>query len=175
MKKIIVSALVGGFILWFWQFLSWAALNLHGGKQQYTANQEKVLEFLNENLEDGFYFLPQAAPGEDEQAAMDANKGKPWAQVYFHKSMNTNMGLSMVRGFVANALAILLLSWVLLKMGNPSVTTVVLSSIFVGLMGYLSIVYAQTIWYETPSLPDLMDAIVGWGLVGAFLGWWIRK
>lgn len=175
MKKLLIAAVVGGILLWFWQFLSWTVLQMHAGTQQYTPKQAEILEFLDQNLEEGFYFLPLAAPGEDEQAVMEANAGKPWAQVYFHKSLNNAMGINMVRGLVANILAILLLSWILMKMGNASFRTMILSSIFVGVMGYLSIVYAESIWYEIPSLMDLIDGVIGWALVGAWLGWWLRR
>ncbi len=34
MKKMIVGALVGGLILFVWQFLTWGALNLHEAQQK---------------------------------------------------------------------------------------------------------------------------------------------
>ncbi len=175
MKKLTIAALVGGIILFLWQFISWAAVNFHKETQQYTPNQAKILEFLNENLEEGFYYMPGTAPGEDPQKVMEEAMGKPWAQIYFHKTMTTNMGMSMARGLLVDILAVALLAWILLKMGNASFSTILLSSLAVGLIGYLTINYTQTIWYELPSLSHLLDAVAGWGLTGLWLGWWLRK
>lgn len=62
--KMIVGALVGGLLVFIWQFLSWTMLNMHGSQQKYTPNQDSILNFLSTQLtEDGTYFLPNAAPG----------------------------------------------------------------------------------------------------------------
>lgn len=175
MKKLIIAALVGGLILFIWQFISYAAINIHSNTQQYSPNQDKILEFLDENLEEGFYFLPNVAPGEDEMEAMEKALGKPWAQVYFHKEMTNTMGFNLVRGFLIDLLAAGLMAWLLLKMGNPSFQTIIISCLAVGLIGYLNFPYLNSIWYETPTLSELVDAVVSWGLTGVWFGWWLRK
>ncbi len=175
MKKLTIGALVGGIILFFWQFISWAAVNFHKETQQYTRNQVKILEFLEENLEEGFYYMPGTAPGEDPQKVMEESIGKPWAQIYYHENMQAGMGMSMTRGLIVDILAVALLAWILLKMGNASFITILLSSLAVGLIGYLTINYTQTIWYELPSWSHLLDAFGSWGLIGLWLGWWLRK
>ncbi len=45
-QKTIIGALVGGVILFIWQFLSWTMLNLHGESQKYTAKQNEILQYL---------------------------------------------------------------------------------------------------------------------------------
>ncbi|WP_236973473.1 hypothetical protein [Membranihabitans maritimus] len=60
MSKIWIGSLVGGLILFIWQFLSWSMLNIHDNEMEYTPNQVQILEVLNENLEEGNYFLPTA-------------------------------------------------------------------------------------------------------------------
>jgi hypothetical protein len=37
MKKLVIGSLVGGIIIFIWQTLSWAMLNLHHASQEYTA------------------------------------------------------------------------------------------------------------------------------------------
>ena len=60
------------------------ALGIHESMQAYTPNQDKVLECLGQNLEEGFYFMPNVAPGtEGNGNPMEAFAGKPWAQVYY--------------------------------------------------------------------------------------------
>lgn len=178
MKKLLVASIVGGIIIFFWQFLSWTLLNLHRPMQQYTPNQDKIMEFLEQNLEEGFYYLPGTPDGasqEEQQKLMESSMGKPWAQIYYHKSMDASMGMSMARGAVADILAVLLLTWMLLKMGNASFQTIFLSSVAVGLIGYIIGDYTQSVWFQVKTIPDLIDAIVQWGLVGLWLGWWLRR
>ena len=57
MKKTIIGVLVGALILFIWQFISWGAVNLHSGMQQYTPKQTEILKYLGDNLEEGFYYL----------------------------------------------------------------------------------------------------------------------
>ncbi|MGR3811745.1 hypothetical protein [Jiulongibacter sp. NS-SX5] len=175
MKKLIIAALVGGLILFVWQFVSWAAINFHADTQQYTPKQEEILEYLDQNLEEGFYFLPTIPPGGDEAELMENSLGKPWAQIYYHKEFTNNMTASMSRGLIIDILAAGLMAWLLLKMGNPSFQTIIISCIAVGLIGYFTIPYLNSIWFETPTLAYLLDAVGSWGLTGLWLGWWLRR
>ena len=45
-KKHLLYTLIGGTILFFWQFLSHAALNLHADAQQYTQVQSEILDAI---------------------------------------------------------------------------------------------------------------------------------
>jgi hypothetical protein len=45
----------------------------------------------------------------------------------------------------------------------------------VGIISYLTNGYATAIWFEVPSMPDLIDAIVAWALCGGWLGWWLNR
>lgn len=178
MKKLIIAALVGGFMLFFYSYLSWGLLGLHKNMQAYTPNQDEVLKYLDDNLQEGFYFLPTVPEGasmEEEQTAMEAAEGKPWAQVYLHKSINTNMGANLFRGFAVDFIAILLLAWILLKIPNASFSTILLSCLSVGLIAFLTDTYTRSIWYAYPTLMDLLDALLSFGLVGVWLGYWLRR
>lgn len=137
------------------------------------------MEFLNQNItEEGTYMLPGVPPGTSQEQAeisMQANAGKPWASISYHKSMNTNMGMNMFRGFVIDLVAAWLLIWLLMKFRTLNIGTAVQSSIAVGIIGYLTIPYLNSIWFESNSLEHLIDAIVQWGLVGVWLGWWLPR
>ena len=176
MKNQLIGALVASLILFIWQFLSWAMLNLHGSEMSYTSNQDAIMEVLNANLEEGDYFLPASPPTatmEEQQAVMDNAVGKPWAKITYRAAMSNNMGMNMFRGWIVDFLAAFLLCWILLKMTNLDFKTCLLSSLAVGLIGYFTINYIDSIWFEGNSLPDLLDAVVQWGLCGAWLGWWL--
>ncbi|NBU02950.1 MAG: hypothetical protein EBT60_01390 [Bacteroidetes bacterium] len=51
--KTFLRALLGGLILFMYQFISFAGANFHGNAQAYTDKQDTILAFLNTlNLED---------------------------------------------------------------------------------------------------------------------------
>lgn len=179
MKKQLVATLVGGVILFVWQFLSWAAIPIHQSEYGYTPNQDKIMEALNQNLtEAGTYMLPGSAPGtshEEQAAQMERSAGKPWASISYHKSLSTDMGMNMFRGFMVDLVAAWLLVWLLLKFETLNMGTALQTSLAVGIIGYLTIPYLNSIWFEGNSIGHLIDAIVSWGLVGAWLGWWLPR
>ena len=175
MNKLIIGALVGALILFIWQFLSWSMLNIHASNFQHSADQDKVLAAM-EGLEEGSYFLPTVPEGtsqEDRETFMEGRVGKPWAMVNYHKSLEFSMGMNMIRGFVADFIGLLLLCWLLLKIQPRDFKTGLLGALAVGLIGYLTIHYINATWFETNSIPDLIDSVVGWGLVGLWLGFYL--
>ncbi len=81
----------------------------------------------------------------------------------------------MFRGFAIDLLAAFLMIWLLLKFKSLNMLTVIQASIAVGLIGYLTIPYLDSIWFEGNSIEYLIDALVQWGLVGVWLGWWLPR
>ncbi len=85
------------------------------------------------------------------------------------------MGMNMLRGFATDLVIGFLLFWLLSQMLGMSVTKGATVAVVIGILGYLSIRYMNSIWFETNTIPDLIDAIVPWALSGAWLGWWLPK
>ena len=180
MKKLIIGAIVGGIIIFVWQSLSFTVLDLHAKAFQYTPKQQEIISYLGSQFaEEGQYLLPRPAnegSSEEMEAHMKASEGKPWAMISYHKAMNMNMGLNMIRGLLVDIIAAGLLCWILLKMNLPSFGTVLISSILVGLIVFMNGIYTQHIWYETfDIMAHFMDAIVAWGACGLWLGWWLNR
>lgn len=177
MKNHLIGALVAGLILFFWQFLSWGLLELHGSQMNYTPSQDAILTALEESgLEEGQYFLPRmpfGTAGDKVQEFQMNQVGKPWATITYRKAMTNTMGMNMFRGFIIDFIAAFLLCWVLGKMASLDFKTCLLTSLAIGLISYMTLPYINSIWFETNSLPDLLDAVVSWGIVGAWLGWWL--
>jgi len=119
--------------------------------------------------------VPPGTSAEAAQEHMTNQAGKPWAQVFYHKSYNANMGMNMTRGVLVDIIAIWMLCWIILKMGSPNMQTIVLTSVFVGLIGFISETYTNSIWFENHVVTSMIDAVVSYGLVGVWLGWWLRK
>ncbi len=182
MKKMLIGALVGGIIIFIWQFLSWGLLNLHHAQQEYTPKQDSVMAFLKTQFnEDGAYLMPNSPPGtsgEQMEKDMAANEGKPWVQLAYHTSMPgmDGMFMNMGRGLLVNIVMVWILCWLLGKISLPSFGTVFLGSLGVGLIVFFNAPYTQHIWYDSFDLmAHFTDALVSWGVTGIWLGWWYSR
>lgn len=177
MKKLIIAAIIGGSFLFIWQFLSWQVLQIHASTNQYTPKQDSILAYLNDQFhEDGYYVLPNYpdnASTEEAEKIFAERMGKPWVQIFYHQKMEDNMLSNMARGVVADILAVLLLSWLLIQVKELNLKTAILASLAVGLLSWLTTSYLNAIWYDYPSLPDLIDAIVSYTVIGGWLGWYL--
>lgn len=180
MKKILIGGLVGGILLFAWQTVSWTVANFHDKSQQYTEKQETILSFLNSiGLEEGGYIAPREKVGatmEDMEKVMAEMKGKPWARITYYKAYDVNIFMNMARGALANIIIACLLCWLFAKMGKQGFSTYVIASLAVGIICFTNGPYTGHIWYPTYDInAHFMDALVSWGLVGVWLGWWMNK
>ncbi|MGZ5286056.1 MAG: hypothetical protein ACXWB9_02680 [Flavisolibacter sp.] len=180
MKKLLIGSIVGGLIIFIWQFISFAAINFHKPIQQYTDKEEAIMNFLNsQGLEEGGYFLPGMPEGiskEDYEAKMKKVVGKPWASLQYHKELENNMVMNMIRGFLVNVIAVYLFCWLVRRMNRPTFSTIMLSALVLGLIIFLNAPYINYIWFKSHDIwAHLLDYIVSWGLVGAWLGWWLTR
>jgi hypothetical protein len=180
MKKTIVAALVGGIIIFIWQFLSFALINFHKPAQNYTDKQDAIMKYLNsQQLPEGGYFLPNipdnSSAAQREQAMKEA-EGKPWAIIQYHHALQNKMVMNMVRGLLVNIIIVFLFCWLIKRMTNPGFTTIVLSALVLGMIVFLNAPYTGAIWYESfDTWAHLADAIVSWGLTGLWIAWWLRR
>jgi hypothetical protein len=180
MKKLLIGSIVGGLILFVWQFLSWGLLNLHSNMQMYTPKQDSVLQYLDSQFsEDGFYFMPGYKPGtshEDMEKQMKAADGKPWAQVYFHKAMHEDMTTNMIKSLIGNIILVALLCWILMKFNSPGFLTILVGSLFTGIIGFINFPHTYHIWFQTSDMmAHATDTVVSFGALGIWLGWWLRR
>lgn len=184
MKKVIIGAIVAGLIIFIWQFLSFAAINFHQPAQQYTEKQDAILSFLSsQGLEDGGYYMPAVPKGtsrEEHKKAMEQAGGKPWALIQYHNKQADNvaqqMMMNMVRGFLTNVIIMFLFISLLRRMNRPTFGQILGSAVIVGSIVFLNAAYTNHIWYQTFDIwAHLLDAVVAWGLAGAWLGWWMRR
>ena len=180
MKKLIIGAVVGGFIAFAWQTASHTFLELHYKAESHTTKQDTVLSFLNSiGMEEGNYILPRLPRGASQEAMDDFSKkleGKPWALVSYRKSWDMDMGANILRGLLVTILMAGMLAWILMRMGSPSLGTCLLTGLFVGLIGFLTFPYSAHIWYKVGAVrADMIDAVMMWGLCSLWLSWWIKR
>ena len=182
MKKWLVGSLVGGILLFAWQFLSWAAVGLHDKEYKYVSGQEQLISTLSSTLkEDGQYMLPQSTPGsshEDAQKAMEQMNGKPFALVMYKSSYKADMYMPMIRSFFVDVVIVLLLIFVLGRTMNQTLGNIWMGSLAIGLIGWLWHPYTMNIWFQTPIevvTGALMDWFVAYSLLGLWLGFWLPR
>jgi hypothetical protein len=182
MKKHLIAALVGAMIIFFWQFLSNAALELHRPAQQYTPKQDTIIDFLKSNLAEGRYMiptLPEGASSEEHEAFMSKMDGKEWAIVDYHSHMEASAGAminNMIRGLLVNILIVYLFIWILTRGGTPSFKNIFMASILLGFIVFLNSYYTDFIWFKTPGIwQNFTDSIVSWGSAGLWLGWFLNR
>jgi hypothetical protein len=180
MKKILLGSIVAGLLIFIWQTLSWMVMDLHAKSHKYTDKEAAIMNVLNSELtEEGQYYLPGYKPeatAAEHEAVAKGNLGKPWAMVSYHKSFEMPIAGNIIRGLVVNILLMLLFCWILSKIAAPKFSTVFMASIFTGLIAFLNTVYTGHIWYYNFDLmAHFVDAIVGWGIAGLWLGWWYSK
>ncbi len=180
MKKLLVGAIVGGIIIFIWQTLSWAALNLHHASQEYTPKQDSILSYLNSQFsEEGAYLLPSYPKGtsrEEMEKQMDMNKGKPWVQIQYHKALNVNMAANIIRGLLADIVMVAFFCWIMIRLASPGFGVIFTSSLFTGIIVFINSPYTIHIWYPKADIwIHFLDAIASWALCGIWLGLWLGR
>ncbi len=137
MKKWIIGAIVGGILTFAWQTLSWTVLDLHRNAQQYTPKQDSILQYLSSQFtESGDYFLPTTPVGasqEEMEKLMVESAGKPWAKISYHTAWDASMPANILRGLLVSIIMVGFMVWILMKMGTPSFSTILISCLFAGL------------------------------------------
>lgn len=179
MKRLTIAALVGGLIIFIWQTLSWAVLNIHGASQEYTPKQDTIMAFLNTQFsEEGAYLMPRSpdnASSEEMEKQMKANEGKPWVQLQYHKAMNISMGGNIAKGLITDIIIVALLCYVLVRMTGAGFGTIFIATLGTGIIVFLNSPYTIHIWYPKADLgAHLLDALVSFGLCGLWLGWYLK-
>lgn len=180
MKKMIIASIVGGIIIFLWQFVSYAGANLHKDAVRYTDKEQNILAFLeSQGLPEGGYMLPNTPPGatmDEQQAIWDKMEGNPWVSIQYHKKFEGGMTMNMIRGLISNFIIIYLFCWILMKIPSLNFRTTLIASLGLGMIVFLNSYYANYIWYKNFDIrANLIDSIVAWGLVGLWLGFYLTR
>ncbi len=174
MKRKILFSILGGLIIFIWQFLSHAGLNLHKSASEYTPKQNEILTKLEEiGLEQGKYLLGQPDPSkshEEMEKDMSKYENKPWAVINYQKQMSMNMAMPMIRGIVVDILIAFLMFWLFMQQADKTLKNRLLLALIVGQIVFFFGSYTNFIWYKDPDIfAYFLDAIVPWLALG-FIG-----
>lgn len=175
MRNHIIFTVVGAIVLFIYQFLSWAAINLHSDQQQHTPLETELLQSIADSgLEPGMYALGQGDPSNGQEAMWadwtENFKGKPWAVLnYIESNDMDDMASNMTRSFLVDLFAAALLFFMLSKTSISGLKDTSILLIGMGLLAFITEPYTYSIWYKMPGMTaHLIDAIVPWFIL-AFL------
>ncbi len=180
MKKLLIGGFVGGLLVFIWQTISWTALPMHATEYQKAPNQDSLIQILSSQFStDGQFMVPTAdknATAEEMELTQKNMQGKPWAVISYHSAYTTNMTNNILRGLITSIIAALFVCWVVKKQSPSNFKTTFLSTLLIGIAGYLFIPYSNQIWFETPgATSNFIDTLVAWSLCGTWLGWWLNR
>jgi hypothetical protein len=177
--KIIVSALVGGILLFLWQSLSWAVLGLHEKSTAYAVDgQLEILESMGRHLDQNIYYLSHGNPEAGQSEYMAAVEGHPVALVNYIPVYENNMAPLMLKGLLYSVLVAFIVS--LVVAGSRAAG-------FFGrwlvVMGFAAVLILfdslgdQNWWFHPASwyLPEIVDYLVMFGLAGVWIAWWLGR
>lgn len=171
MKKTVLFALLGGIILFAWQFLSWAMPNFHQKAQEYTPLQDEILQSIEDSgLAEGMYFLGQPDPelsGDAYKQATEKYYGRPWAVLNYHAVNEDKMVMNMIRGFIMTILISLIFIGLVRQQKDPTLMKRILLGLGVGLISFIFVPYTNYIWFQAPDIwAYLLDGTAPWIILG---------
>ena len=180
MKKWIIGAIVGGILTFAWQTLSWTVLDLHRNAQQYTPKQDSILQYLSSQFtESGDYFLPTTPVGasqEEMEKLMVESAGKPWAKISYHTAWDASMPANILRGLLVNIIMVGIYGLDTDEDGQSFLQHHTDQLSFCRPDRFPE--FPLCLLYLVPGRgirADLLDALLQWGLCGAWLGWWLNR
>jgi hypothetical protein len=177
--KVIVSALVGGVLLFLWQSLSWTVLDLHGNAINTAAEgQVEILDRMVKHLDQNMYYLSHADPDADMAMQNAQMEGKPVAIVNFIPNHEYAMAPLMIRGLIHAILVAGVISLILSRSRAKA-----FMSRWLIVMGFaLVLILFDTLgdmnwWYHPMNWvwPEAIDYLAMFGLSGLWMAWWMGR
>lgn len=169
MKKLILFSLVGGIILFFWQFMSYAMPDFHKSAHAYTPLQDSIMNQLEKlGLEQGMYMLGMPDPNNPEAVeASWSEETSTWAILNYRVNEPNSMTKPLIRSVINCMIIAGLLFWLLKQKPDSTLIYKVLVSVVVGFISFLFMSYSNFIWYKEPDIwAHLMDGTIPWLLLG---------
>jgi hypothetical protein len=183
MLKIIIGALVATVLYFGFQSAMWMG-GVHDGFASYTPKQDSLLAEIGNTVgEEGLYFLPGWDPNkkptdEEKKAEMKKRVGKPWAMVFYHKSMMDMEGSYLMKSVLYALISSLLVAMVLFYGAFLSFTSRFLVSISFAAFALFTAVFTGANWWEYPwgwVKTSLIDIAGGWILASIWLAWYVKR
>lgn len=183
MKRIVIGTLVAAVIYFVYQSAAWMG-GLHGEISSFTPKQAELIQYLNQNLGvEGLYMIPSVDPNHpdkqnEHQRLMEASVGKPWAMIFYHKSMSPMDPMYIIWGFIYSLIGCLIAALILNAGKFESFGVRFLVVFALGLFAISQGVMDDMNWWSYPwsfVKAQVIDLTLGWGLASVWLGWYLKK
>lgn len=182
MKRIVVSAFAGAVVYFVWQMLTWMMIPLHGPTISGLPDEAAIRDLLLEqDLKSGVYIVPYGTNEEmmnPESDFVTRHKAGPlFAIFYRQEGLEPMMTSILVFGFLTDFLGVALASTLLCCASDAQcfagyaarVGFVTGLGVFLALMGHVA--YYNWMHFEGYyTAMFVVDAVVGWFLVGLVIG-----
>lgn len=184
--RLLIAALLGGIIVFFWGFVAHTLLPLGEMGVQVAQNEDRVIAALKEGLpaREGAYFVPGVDHDKLSDPAVAAQYSakaiaNPNALIIYQPVGRDGMAMGPMLGieFATNVVSAGVLAWILM-LAPLSFGRRVGVSVAAGLFGWLIVSVPQWNWYRFPTdmmLSGLAQAMIGWFLAGLVMAWWLGR
>jgi len=185
--RLLIAGIIGAIVFFIWGMLAHVVLPIGEMGMQLAAEQDAALAALQASATkgEGVYMLPGIAPEKMSDttaltAFQEKYKTSPSAFVVYSPNANPAMASmvpNLVKQFVTNLLAALVLAWVL-TLGAFAFGQRVLIAGAAAVFAWLVISVPYWNWYQFPlqfTLGALIEQLVGWLAAGAAMAWWLGR
>jgi hypothetical protein len=174
LKKFLLGALGGGFVLFVWSSIWWAMSGIPVAAIRTFKDEAAVERVLRENApEPGYYVLPTPnVPGDHAEKRMQ----KVATGMFVAATVNANglgpIGPQLGTSFLGNVICAAIATWMLLMASGHSYGQRVLFCTLAGLFAGMCCLYPQIVWWGYPAryiALAILDQIIAWTLAGLLL------
>lgn len=179
MKRILISAIAGGIVLFLWGFVYWVVTGIPLRGMTDFKDEAAVERVLRENAPTpGYYVLPTAHTpvgltesqhGEQRVAKISTNF---FAACSVRVGGIGSLGCQLAASFGGNVVSAALMALLLLQIPGLTYRGKVTFTVGTALFASLTGVAPQSIWFGAPCnwfLINTFDLLVGWTLAGLVL------
>ncbi len=178
--KLVLAATLGGVAMFVWGAISHMVIPLYDGALQKFASEDAVRQAIVANAAtSGTYFLPNfpslppEASAEEKRAAREAAEAHmesgPHVFAFIRVGPFGSFVAHLFGELLADIAAVLLMSWLFLKLGIASMRNRMTAVVALGFTIILSETMSQWIWYSAGfafTLAETIDQVVGWLAAG---------
>lgn len=175
MKKTILGAVVGGFILFMWSVLAWVILPFNQQSIHKIPNEDFVITALQFNLPDkGLYLFPKRPGMSGDQASMDTweqktKRGPIGIIIYNPMGADPMMPSQMVVGLILDILTALVITWFLLR-STAAASSYIARVSYCGMFGIFVSAFTHLMNWNWMGYPaDFTFTLIIDGIVGCLL------
>ena len=181
MKKVLLPGILGGLLVFVWNFVSHMVLPIGMmGFKTILNNEDAVLSAMKSNIQEpGLYFMP----GHDMSSGPTAEQMRkyevgPTAFLVYNPTGDKGMSpWKLSRQALFNILGGLIAAFII-STTVASLTTRGIMVMLMGLFAWLAVNAPYWNWYRFPAdftIGQGLDRVIGWLLAGFLIAWMIQR